>query len=163
MEFNELLKGLEAKLGGTVELTPDESGTVMLEIDEMPVSIMSLDELGLVVLLGIVGELPPEEKIERLYRALLEANHHFAGTAGATLSVNPETNAVELCRPLEIQALDGERLFAELGRFVNTLEIWRKLVAEFRGTVEGAPQASEETTVGTEEPSDLPPVGMLRV
>jgi len=163
MEFNELLKDLGAKLGGTFELTPDESGTVMLEIDEMPVSILELNELGLVVLLGVVGELPPEEKIERLYRALLEANHHFAGTAGATLSVNPETNAVELCRPLVRAVLDGERLFNELERFVNTLEVWRKLVTEFRGTVEGAPKASAEAAVGTEEPSDLPPAGMLRV
>jgi len=162
MEFNELMKGLAAELGGAVELTPDESGTVMLEIDEMPVSILELNELGLVVLLGIVGDLPPEEKIERLYRALLEANHHFSGTAGATLSVNPETNAVELCRPLERAVLDGERLFGELERFVNTLEVWRKLVTDFRGTVEGAPTA-EPTAVETVEPSDLESAGMLRV
>lgn len=136
MTYDELLKAFGEKLGGGVKLTPDASGAVVLDVDEMQVTILGLEEVGQVVLSGVVGEPPPEEKMERLYRAILEANHNFSGTFGATLSINPEDGNVSLCRSLPLAVTDGDSFFAAAENFINTLETWRRLVSDFRAAAD---------------------------
>jgi len=82
MSYEELIKAFAEKLGGAVDLSPDADGTVMLDVDGLELTIMGMEEIGQVALIGIIGVPPPEEKMERLYRAMLEANHNFAGTSG---------------------------------------------------------------------------------
>jgi len=155
MQYNELLKVFGEKLGGGMDLTPDAAGAVMLDVDGMPLTILNLEEVDLVALVGVVGEPPPEERMERLYRVLLEANHNFAGTAGSTLSINQETGKVSLCRVLPLALTDGDTFFGEVERFVNMLETWRKLVADYRAadsSPETPPSPSaepRETDLGT--------------
>jgi len=132
MQYDKLLKAFGEKLGG-VELRPDDNGCVVLDADGMPLTIMNLDEVRQVALTGEVGEPPPAEKLERLYRALLIANHNLGGTRGATLSINPETGKVSLCRLISLELTDADSLFAEVENFVNVLGTWRTLVSDFRG------------------------------
>jgi len=153
MEYQELLDSFAKKLGGEVEIKPDASGAVMLDVDGMPLSIMGMEELGLVALIGVIGEPPPEDRMERLYAALLEANHNFAGTAGATLSINPETRNISLCKTMPLALADADGFFNDVERFVNTLENWRKLVSDYRGAeieskTASAPQADEALPLG---------------
>jgi len=147
MEYRELIDQFAEKLGGDVEITPDEDGTVMLEVDGMPLTIMGMEEVGQAALVGVVGEPPPADKMERLYKAILEANHNFAGTGGATFSINPDTGDVSLCRLIPLALADADGFFTETERFVNTLETWRKIVEDFRG-------AEVETSV--EAKNDVP-------
>ena len=133
MTFNELLNDLGERLGGQIDLTPDESNTVNLNIDAMSVAILGLEEIDGVVLTGVVGEPPPADKMENLYRAILMANHNFAGTNGATFSINPETKEVSICRMLPLSMTDGEKFFAEMEKFINTMELWKKIISDFRG------------------------------
>jgi len=146
MIFEDILKVFGEKIGS--ELVPDASDTVMLDVDDMPLSIIGLKELGLVVLSGVVGEPPPEDRMERLYRAMLEANHNFAGTAGATLSIDADSGNVTLCRALPLDTTDGETFFAEVERFVNTLEVWRKLVSDYRASADEPPSEAGDGPVG---------------
>jgi len=157
MEVNELVKGLGEKLDG-LELAFDENGLVALEIDTMPVTLMNLDEAGSLAFYGVVGLPPPEDDLSDLYHALLEANHSYAGTAGATLSINAETGDVELCKALPLVALDPDSLFAELERFVNTLEVWRKIVADYRA---GAEAKESGGTKPDEAPQAAAPFGEM--
>jgi len=136
MTYDELLKTFGEKLGGSVELTPDESGAVVLDIDEMQLTILGLEDVGQVVLTGVIGEPPPEDRMEKLYRAMLEANHNFAGTFGATLSINPDDGKVSLCKAIPLAIADGDTFFADVEHFVNVLETWCKLVADFRGATD---------------------------
>lgn len=145
MTYDELLKSFGEKLGGGLVFEPDEAGAVTLSVDGMPVTILGLEEVGQVVLTGVVGETPPEDRMERLYKALLQANHNFAATAGATMSVDPADDRISLCKALPLALADAESFFAEVERFVNTLETWRKIVSDFRGQeIEpgGDPEAS---------------------
>jgi len=149
MTYEELLKGFGEKLGGGVDLKPDTAGAVGLDIDGMPLTILGLEEIGQVVLSGVIGEPPPADRMERLYKAMLEANHNFTGTFGATLSINPDDGKVSLCKALPLALTDGDSFFAEVEHFVNTLETWSKLVADFRGAElgEGAADApADEVT-----------------
>jgi len=132
MEFNELMSALSEHLGGAVDLNPGEDGVVNLSVDDMRLSLIGMDDIASVVFLGIVGAPPPEDRLEKLYKALLEANHLFAGTGGATFSSDPETGDITLCRTLPYATLTGESFCVALTRFVNTLESWIRLVADFR-------------------------------
>ncbi len=75
-----------------------------------------------------LGELPQEGE-DALCRNLMEANHLFEGTGGATLSVESESRHVrfEFCVPLVLLGIEVSSVFLE--RFLNTAESWRKRIA----------------------------------
>jgi hypothetical protein len=129
MESFELIKKFGEKIG--VNLTPDEDNVYTFEVDEMIVTFNVLPELDEIVLSGDIGE-PPPEHLENLYKTMLESQYLFNGTAGATISLNSETNRFSLCKALPCKILDGDLLYAETENFINTLEVWIKLVKDYR-------------------------------
>ena len=141
MDSKELIADIAKRIG----LEYDGGDTFSFEADGLVVAISSLPELDAVVLTGDVGE-PPPERLEGLYKTLLGANHLFGGTAGATISLDPDTGRIALCRALPLMTLDGEKFYAEVERFVNTAETWAKVVADYRGAAAEAPDegAAEE-------------------
>jgi len=132
MNYDELMKSLGERMGG-VRLLPDDEGCVALDVDGMPLTIMGLDELRQVALTGEIGEPPPADRMERLYHALLVANHNLVGTRGATISINPETGRLSLCRLFPLDSIDVDAFSAGVEQFVNTLETWRRIVDDFHG------------------------------
>ncbi len=128
MAFDELMAETGRKLG--VDLVTYD-GLTQLMIDDMEISISEIAERESVVLSGSLGE-PPPQGLAPLYRAMLEANYGFAGTAGATLAVNPENGELTLTRLAPLALLDAEGFLALLEGFANVLEAWRKLVADYR-------------------------------
>ena len=129
MESFELIKKFGEKIG--VNLTPDEDNVYTFEVDEMIVTFNVLPELDEIVLSGDIGE-PPPEHLENLYKTMLESQYLFNGTAGATISLNSETNRFSLCKALPCKILEGDLLYAETENFINTLEVWIKLVKDYR-------------------------------
>ncbi len=143
MDYQKLLTELGEQLGGKLDLTPDATGTVSLVIDSLRVDILGLEEVGQVVLSGDLGEAPPQG-LERLYQAMLEAQHLFQGTGGATFSRNPENGHLALCHAFAGDLLDGAGFAQKLERFVNMLETWSNRIADYR--------ADESEGRGEEEP-----------
>lgn len=129
MEASELITALGNRLG--IELKLDADGACAFGADDMVVTINHLEPLDVLVLSGDLGE-PPPERLEALYKAMLEANHLFAGTGGATLSRDPESGHFAICRALLCRALDADSFYAQTEQFVSTVEAWTKLVANFR-------------------------------
>ncbi len=140
MTFDELMGEVGKRLN--IELVTHD-GATQLEVDGMDVSILEMPALDAVVLNGVIGE-PPPEGLEPLYKAMLEANYNFAGTAGATLAVNPEDGALTLTRLVPSVRLDSDSLLAALESFVNVLEAWRKILADYRPDESGAASASAD-------------------
>ena len=118
-------------------------------------TIQNLPELGAIALTGDIGE-PPPERLEGLYKTLLAANHLFGGTAGSTISLDPENGRIALCRTLTTMTLDGDGFYAELERFVNTAETWSRVVADYR-------DAATEEGETAESPSRLGSEGFMQV
>lgn len=154
MDFTELMKGLSVKLGGTIDLTPDETGSVTLGIDDAKVMLLDMGRLLSVALYASVAVPPPADRLDRLYQSLLEANHAFSETSGATLSLNNETGEIYLCRILPYASLDADGFAAVLDGFVDTHGKWRKLIEDFRGGVAADAQAA---------PADDLPMGFMQV
>ncbi len=142
METSELIKSFGAKLG--IDLEPNDDGIYSFEADNLSVSILDLPELDCTALVGDLGE-PPPEGLEALYKVMMEANHLFRDTHGATLSLNPENSHFEICKALPNKLLDTDSFFLEIERFVNILEVWSKIVLNYRG----APTEESLPSLGT--------------
>ena len=140
MTFEELISGLGSKIG--VELTSDD-GSCVINVDDMVVTLMSLPDSDRLAVYGEIGD-PPPEGLEQLLSAMLEANHLFAGTAGATISRDHETGRFHLCRHEPLAILDADSLAALVESFVNTLGIWRKAIASYRPVAKSVLEGSDE-------------------
>ena len=129
METTELLKDLGDRLG--VPFEPDADGTCAFTADGLAVSIHDLPELGAIALVGDLGA-PPPERLEGLYKALLEANHLFRDTGGATISRNPDDGRLSLCRALPLGALSPDGFYDAVERFVSAAQVWAQVVRDYR-------------------------------
>ena len=129
MDSLEIIKALGERVG--IGFDPGSDGSCAFEADGLLVTISDLREIDSIALVGDLGE-PPPERLDALYKTLLEANHLFGGTVGATVSCDPETGRLALCRVLPCRMLDGDSFYAEAERFVSTLENWAKIIREFR-------------------------------
>ncbi len=129
METAELIKALGKRLG--IRLTPDSDGACSFEADGFVVTLNHIDELRLLALTGDLGA-PPPENLEALYKAMLEANYNFSGTAGATLARDAATGRFAICRILPLETLDADALYNAVEAFVNTLEAWSKIIVNYR-------------------------------
>lgn len=140
MDFETIIKALGEKIG--IELVPDAEGACQLAVDDMQVTIQQLPELQLVSVFAEIGEPPPEDPTS-LYEAALAANHLFQGTSGATISRDADTGKLFLCRCDPLPLLDVDSFSSVLEKFVNTLEMWRKLVSEYRPAEANANSAAD--------------------
>ena len=138
MDASEIIKAFSEKVGIGLEF--DADNVCSFEADGMIVTIHNLREIDTIAITGDLGE-PPPWNLERLYRSMLEANYLFTGTSGATISFNAESGRFALCRALPCKALDGESFFSAVERFVSTLEIWARIIQDYRG---GAPEDDGE-------------------
>lgn len=108
---------------GLDSLALDANGYCCLGFDEVVVNIEWVprsEQLMLYCHLGFV----PAQADAAWYRELLEANHFFRGTGGATLGVDPATQSIAMVQPLALAILTPARLETELQGFVNGAEAW---------------------------------------
>ena len=129
MEARDIIRSFCEKVG--IGLEPDADGSCSFDADGLLVTINDLHELDAVALIGDLGE-PPPERLDDLYKIMLEANHLFGGTGGATISLDQKTGHFALCRVLQCKALDDDAFYAETERFVSSLEVWTKIIGNFR-------------------------------
>ena len=128
MMFDDAVEALGRRLGVDLYV---QDGVCQVEVDDMTVAVHQIDEIGGFCLLGEIGELPPLNA-EAVMSALLTANHLFRGTGGATISRDPDSGKLFLCLYERPELLDGDRMYEMFGRFVDTLEVWRSTVANFK-------------------------------
>lgn len=142
MQYRELIKGLVEKAGIVGEVEIDDEERCLLEFDGFGIVIQGVDAANTISFIAPVADLPPENP-ERLYRVLLEANHIFEGTGGATLSVNPDGGFVYLCRQLDSRPLNVDELAGALDGFLDTLVAWRTFIGEYRARPAEEPPAED--------------------
>ena len=142
MEFREIIRQFGTKIG-MADLSPDETNSCHLKIDDMSVSFMEdLASGGIVTWAEICA--PPADGAEMLNRVLMEAMFMGQGTAGSVFSIEPESGKIFLHRVDPLAALDLDSFSAMLEKFVNTLELWRKTIADFRPVAEAVKKANVE-------------------
>ena len=101
---------------------PDHEMTVTLELDE-GLSVTLSAEGGQLIAFARLGQAP--ENDVTLMEALLSANLFWRGTAGATLSLDPETRSVYMAQALPQACLADMALLNEaVEHFVALQETW---------------------------------------
>lgn len=154
MEYKELLAALAAACG-LDRLEPDESNMVHLGAQGTALTIVAEDETRTVVLLSEIGSLPAEGR-ERFFAEALKANWLFRGGGGATLAINPETDALALNQALPLDMLDGEGFVGAVRRFLAFLVRWRTLARNWSDAVEAGPAGAAGETVPAGDPAARP-------
>lgn len=138
MTFEELIPALGAKLD--IELSVLE-GACALEVDG---NAVILQEVGELLLFHADLGTPPPQSLEKLYRALLEANYLYQGTGGATLAVNPQGGHIHLQKYEWLVRLDAEQAVEALERFVDTLIAWKHIIEDYRPEIIATPPENIE-------------------
>ena len=141
MEATEIIKSFCERIGIAYE--PDKFGSCAFEADGLRVSISDLPEIECVALVGDLGE-PPPQRLERLYKMMLEGNHLLGATGGATLSLDSEKGRFSLCQFLPYRATDVDSLYTVTDRFVSTLEAWTRVIGDFRDILPSVEQAAAD-------------------
>ena len=148
MTFGELIDGLGKNLG--IELA-DEGGATAVEVDGIPV-VLHVANDDLLLMHADLGEIAPDSR-ERVFAAAMEANFLYQGTGGSTLAVDSRDGHLHLQKYNWFNRLDAEKAAADIARFAETVNVWKKLVAE---TEAGTPAAAED-------PSAPMPGGFMQV
>ena len=134
MEFNELIDAF-AKRHGIADLVPEDDG-VSLDIDGIVVAIVAVG--GEVVLTAEIGEPPVEGRAEfsdALLEASLESVSFFAKSA--------QSGKYVLLRRLNLLVLDDAAFDTAIESLVNTAEVWRKMLNDFRPMAKAATETAE--------------------
>lgn len=139
MEVKELINAFCERLG--IQSEANAEGIYAFEVDTFEFAIHDLSEQGRIALTGDLGMVPSENP-EGLFRLMLEAQHCFRETEGATFSIDGERDSLSLCRMIPCAELNDEVLFNEVERFVNQLEAWMRIIRDYKGQKE-APEAQE--------------------
>jgi hypothetical protein len=146
MVFEDIIAVVERMLG--VELAVVQ-GTTAFEVagedgsGRVRVLVQDESERHRVLLSADLGGLPPEGG-EKLFRTMLEANHLFGGTAGATLALDAASRRFRLqkAEPPDELANDVE---GRLTPFIETALFWQRAIEDFR------PSAGEGDAAGAGE------------
>ena len=103
------------------------------------------DNIGDLVYFADLGT-PPEARTNDVYKTLLQANHKWVGTRGATLGLQMDTGAVTLSGRIDVKAVTGESLGMLLDVFTDTATFWRDYVAAIPLRAEEPPPLRTEAT-----------------
>lgn len=137
-EANEVLyKELLAALTEAFEsepLVPEDDGRTMLGLDNNMGLILEVtegdgdedfagdDEIALLVATVYIGGLP--EHPEEILMDALQANYYFAGTEGAVLALEPESNALVAYRGVPLNT-PADMVKLMIGKLVGLARAWK--------------------------------------
>lgn len=140
MNFKDFIGTLAKELGADIEIDNDVCAISLgsAEGDRIDIVLQGFDRRGVLLATADLGEAPPEGR-EALYKTLLEANDLFAGTLGATLSLNTANGRVRLQRFDDMDALRAAGVRAAFTVFADTAAVWKRFVADFRSGGNAAP------------------------
>ena len=154
MEASELIKSFCERIG--IGYDPDANGSCSFEADGLLVMINNLRNLDQIAIVGDLGD-PPPEKLETLYKMMLEANFMLISTGGATIGLDSENGRFAIYQTLPCKALDADEFYSIVDRFVSTLEAWIRIIRDFRAILPAVKQVENEA------PNGLPHVGFMQV
>ncbi len=140
MDFTELIKAFAERFG-IADLDAGD-GSAMLEIDGMEITIVADDSRRAIVVAGVIGE-PPPENAAAFADLLLQTNHDLLGAEGCGFAQNRANGSYVLVLRLAQDGLGLDAFCSALDSFVNKVETWRGLLADFRPAAQAANAAAE--------------------
>ncbi len=133
MTFSDFIAALSEELSMEIEIANDACAVRVGGSDGASVTVLlqGFVERGAVLATADLG-VPPPERLEPLFRSLLEANDLFRDTGGATLSLDPATGRVRLQRFDALDAVVEVGPSKALLAFVEVAAAWADIIRDFR-------------------------------
>ena len=144
MEFSDFIQQFAERFGIEVPEIVDEAAA--FDADGMPffmMRVVSEGEGDYLVVAADLGE-PPPERLEKLYQAMLDAGHNFAGAGGGVFARNPADGHIWLQSREPFAFMDIETAISKVKALGDAAINWRDIIREYR---EGA-SMPEPATVG---------------
>ena len=144
-----------SRLYGFETPAADEDGTYALLCGHAELTVAPDSDTQALLYAPVSDPVPEMDGV--LADALLQANHLFAGTRGASFAKDPDSQRLCLQQMLELSHLDGESFAAALSTFLSEVERWQVIVGQ-RLLQEN--EASSSLPASQERSTDtLPPFG----
>ena len=144
MDFSNFIQQFSGRFGIEMPEIVDEAAA--FDADGMPFFLMRVANEGESEYLVIAADLgePPPERLEKLYQALLDAGHNFAGAGGGVLARNPGDGHIWLQSREPFALMDVETAISRVKALGDAAIEWRDIIKEYR---EGA-SIPESATAG---------------
>ena len=125
--YDQLLRAFAAHLGIDEDTFADTQEVV---IDGLAVGLdlEGTEDFADVVYFCTLGA-PARARVAEVYKTALQANYLWAGTGGATISLQPETDRFLIAGRVDLDGLEAAGLAALLDAFVDTAGFWKKYIA----------------------------------
>ena len=162
MEFSELIRQFAERVGVAVPEIVDEAAA--FDADGMPFFLMRVANEGESEYLVIAADLgePPPERPEKLYQALLDAGHNFAGAGGGVFARNPHDGHIWLQSREPFALMDIETAISKVKTLGDAAIKWRDIIREYReGSSIPEPATADEGSA--ELPGGASPSGFMMV
>lgn len=132
MEFSEFIQQFTERFGIGVPEIVDEAAA--FDADGMPFFLMRVANEGESEYLVVAADLgePPPERLEKLYQAMLDAGHNFAGAGGGVLARNPADGHIWLQSREPFASLDIETAISKVKKLGDAALNWRDIIKEYR-------------------------------
>ena len=145
MEFGEFIQQFAERVGIAVPEIVDEAAA--FDADGMPFFLMRVAKEGESEYLVVAADLgePPPERLEKLYQALLDAGHNFAGAGGGVFARNPHDGHIWLQSREPFASMDIETAISKVKALGDAAINWRDIIMEYR---EGTPVSGSEPQDG---------------
>ena len=132
MEFSEFIQQFAERFGIEVPEIVDEAAA--FDADGMPFFLMRVVNEGESEYLIVAADLgePPPERPEKLYQALLDAGHNFAGAGGGIFARNPGDGHIWLQLREAFASIDVETAISKVKAFGDAAVNWRDIIREYR-------------------------------
>ena len=136
MEFAELINQFAQRFGMEAPEIVDDAAA--FDADGVPFFIMRVANEGESEYLVIAADLgePPPEGLEKLYQAMLDSGHNFAGAGGGVFARNSGDGHIWLQLREAYALIDVESAIAKVKALSEAAVNWRDIIKEYR---EGAP------------------------
>ena len=160
MEFGKFIQQFAERSG--IEMPEIVDDATAFDADGMPFFLMRVANEGESEYLVVAADLgePPPERLEKLYQALLDAGHNFAGAGGGVFARNPGDGHIWLQSREPFASMDVETAIAKVKSRGDAAVRWRDIIREYR---EGASIPEPEAAATYEAPAGGGNVDLMMV
>ena len=162
MDFSKFIQQFSERFSIEMPEIVDEAAA--FDADGMPFFLMRVANEGESEYLVVAADLgePPPERMEKLYEALLDAGHAFAGAGGGVFARNPADGHIWLQLREAYASIDVESAIAKVMALGEAAVNWRDIIREYRegASIPGAQMSGGLPDDGTDAES---PPGLVMV
>jgi len=165
MEFRDFIQQFADRFGIEVPEIVDEAAA--FDADGMPFFLMKVANEGVGDYLMVAADLgePPPQGLEKLYQALLDASHRFAGAGGGVFARDQADGHIWLQSREPFALMDVETAISKVKALGDAALNWRDIIREYReGSSIPEPATAGETPakpLGDELGGEGPPGFMM--